>query len=188
MEEYQGASDGSWSSETKCSNCNRVVSSTEVFCSNCSFPQHGTEEEKEKFERRVSAKKNLLNVVEKEVKKGRNTLIILGVLNAIWGLYYGFVLEDITTCVIQLILAILYLVLSTMVKKQPFGALLSGLILYLTLVLVLAVIEPLTLVSGVLWKVLIVVFLVKGIKSGHEARNIYRELEDLGVKEKEERF
>lgn len=184
MEDIQNTFPESSPQKTSCSNCTENIAIGEVFCPNCGFPENGTEKERNKFESRINAKKNLLREVEREVKRGRNTLIFLGILNGLAGLYYGFILEEIAVCVAQIIVAIIYLVLSTWVKKQPFGALLSALILYLTIVLLLAVIEPISLASGIVWKIVIIGFLVKGIKSGHETRNIYRELEDLGIKSK----
>lgn len=165
-----------------CSNCNSPISPEEVYCSNCGYPENGDEKEKDKFQRRIDAKKGLLKEVKKEVKKGKNTLIVLGILNAIAGIYYGFVVEDVLTGVIEGILGIVYLGLSIWSDKQPFGALLSALILYLTLVLLLAILEPVTIFQGIIWKILIIGFLVRGIKSGHEAKNIYKELDELGIK------
>ena len=167
-----------------CSNCQTPVAAHEVYCSNCGFPQNGDDEERAKFQRRITAKKNLLKEVKREVKKGKNTLIVLGVLNGLVAIFYGFVQEDILAAVIQAILGVVYLGLSLWVDKQPFGALLSALILYLTIILLLAIAEPLTIFSGIIWKVLIIGFLVRGIKSGHEASKIYKELDELGIERK----
>lgn len=181
MEELEDQGEGISPVEVSCENCQATVAADEVFCPACGFPQNGTEDQKQQFKNRIHVKKKLLREVEKEVKKGKNTLIVLGILNGLIGLYYAFFLEDIGAMVVQMIVAIIYIGLSIWVDKQPFGALLSALILYLTIVLILAVIDPVTIFSGIIWKILIIGFLVRGIKSGHEARNIYRELEDLGV-------
>lgn len=165
-----------------CSNCQSAMVEGEVFCSQCGFPENGNEEDRANFARRVGAKKKLLNEVKREVRRGKNTLIVLGVLNILIGLFYIFFLEEIAAAVIQMILALVYLGLSIWTDKQPFGALLSALILYITLILLMAVLDPATIVQGVVLKVIIIGFLVRGVKSGHEAKNIYRELEDLGVK------
>jgi len=50
-------------------------------------------------------------------------------------------------------------------------ALLLGLFLYLTTIIISAVIEPTTLIRGILWKIIIIAYLGKGIYSASSLKN-----------------
>ena len=164
-----------------CLHCSSPVGIDEIFCSNCGYPQNGSEEQQSKFYRKIDAKARLLKIVEKEVKKAKTTLVILGVLNAIAGIVYGFISEDVLSLAVSSILAIIYFGLAIWSDKEPFSAILTGLIIYGSLILIQAVLEPISIFSGIIWKILIIALLVKGMKSGLEARRVKSELADLGV-------
>lgn len=168
-----------------CSNCKSSISENEKFCSECGFPENGSDEDRGKFRSRVGAKKRLLKVVQKEVKRAKSTLVVLGVLSALVGVLYGFVIEagDVATLVIYSIIAVIYFGLAIWSDKQPFAAILTALILYGTLIIVSAIFDPATIVSGIVLKIIIISFLIKGLKSGNEAKKVMKELEELGIKD-----
>ncbi|GHE67226.1 zinc-ribbon domain-containing protein [Roseivirga thermotolerans] len=163
-----------------CSNCQNTIDDTATYCSHCSYPQNGTEEEKAKFQRRIDAKKRLLNVVEKEVKKSKNTLIALGVLNILAGLILGYFADDMATLIASSVLAMVYFGLAIWSDKEPFGAGLTGLIVYGTIVLLQAVLEG-AIFRGIVWKILIISLLIRGLKSGLEVKKVKAELKELGI-------
>lgn len=165
-----------------CRNCDSPISPNEIFCANCGYPENGTVEQRNKFESRIGTKKRLLTSVKKEVRKAKVTLIVLGCIAALSGLYFTFITIDLALSISNCIIAIFYLGLAVWSDKQPFGAILTALILYGTLILINAAIDPSTLIRGVLWKVIIIGILIKGLNSGNEAKKVMKELEDLGVK------
>ena len=61
-------------------------------------------------------------------------------------------------------------------RTKPVGALISGLSLYLIIHLLNAIVEPMSILSGIIAKVLIIGYLIKGIRSVLEADKIKKEL------------
>ncbi len=170
------------SANLSCSNCGSTVKPEEKFCSNCSYPHNGTDEERGQFQSKIGAKKRLLKVINKEVRKAKNTLIFLGVVNIIFGIIFGLLGDDIALVVGSAILAIIYFGLAIWSDKQPFGAILTALILYGTLILLQAAVDPSTIFQGIVLKIIIIVLLVKGLNSGLEAKKVMKELDELGIK------
>jgi hypothetical protein len=73
--------------------------------------------------------------------------------------------NDILELSIVLFVALIYLALAFWSDKKPFIALLSGLLLYLTLIIISAVFDPISLVKGFIWKIIIISYLGKGLYS-----------------------
>lgn len=71
---------------------------------------------------------------------------------------------------VNLVLGGIYLGLWRWAKANPFMAALTALILFISVHVISAVVEPKTLVQGVLIKVLFIVALVRAVKAGAEAR------------------
>jgi hypothetical protein len=61
-------------------------------------------------------------------------------------------------------------------KKKPFAALLTALILYVTVIILGAFVQPTSLFSGIVIKVLVIAYLVKGTKGAYEAEDLKRKL------------
>jgi hypothetical protein len=74
--------------------------------------------------------------------------------------------------VVNIVLSCIYFGLWIWAKKNPYMAALIALILFLTVIVVSAVLEPKSLVQGILVKVLFVSALGKAVKAGAEARRL----------------
>ncbi|HZZ73565.1 MAG TPA: hypothetical protein VFE24_15030 [Pirellulales bacterium] len=59
-----------------------------------------------------------------------------------------------------------FFVLAALVLKFPAGATIAGMVLYLGITAVLAFLNPMTLMGGWIWKIIILVSLTKGIQAG----------------------
>ncbi len=143
-----------------------------------------TPEEIEKS-KRIAAEimaKSKIGDVEKQVKNARITLFVLAGLFIIIGIYEGYVADghDEFFAYIDWGLAALYIGLGFWSKTRPFTAILIGFILYIALILMNAFLDPMTLVSGILWKIVIISFLVKGLQSTkHLPKQIHYNDDDL---------
>ena len=65
-----------------------------------------------------------------------------------------------------------FIVLAFWTKKKPYYAIIGGLILLGIFILVNAVIEPSSLFGGIIFKIAIVVFLIKGLGDAKEAQQM----------------
>ncbi len=141
------------------------------FCPSCGFPQRGTEPEQRRF---ILNKKQMdKNVKETEASIGiaRIVLFGLGLLNGGIGAWW-LSNEDRIGGITQLVVAAIYVALGLWAGKKPFPALLTGLILYLTFVLLTAIINPLTLFSAIIIKIAIVSSLIYGMRAVKIAENM----------------
>jgi hypothetical protein len=162
-----------------CENCNAKNSLTQKFCSNCSFPIGGTDEERQKFRLNIGSHKLHIKRAHEKIKTGK---IIIYVLAGIWflfGLYQGFANDDFPTMIVNLLLSMLYLILASWADKNPFGAILTAFIIYITLQVVNLFIDPTTIFRGILLKIFFISALVKAIQSAREAQDSMAELDKL---------
>ena len=149
----------------ECRLCKTAIDIESVFCSNCGFPEHGTNNEIASYHAKAAMDKNKHMDAGKKIKSARNTLYVMSAITLVFGLFYFFQLQDIAVLVTNIILCIIYLVLAEWTSKKPMMALLLGLLLYLTTIIISAIFEPSTIIKGILWKVIIISYLAKGIYS-----------------------
>ena len=81
------------------------------------------------------------------------------------GFIYFFVDQDIAVLVTNVVLGIIYLVLGSWTSKKPLVAILLGLLLYLTTIIISAIFEPSTIIKGIIFKIIIIAYLAKGVYS-----------------------
>ncbi len=155
-----------------CSHCKNLIESSEaIFCNHCGFPENGTKEQKGKFYGQLAIKKNRNIDAKDKIKSARNTLFILAGIVAIFGLLAYSTHQDILILGINFLLSLIYLTLAFWSEKKPMMALLIGLLLYITTIAITAIFEPTTLIKGVIWKILIVGYLGKGIYSASSIKD-----------------
>jgi hypothetical protein len=164
---------------SSCENCSATVPDSQKFCSQCSFPVNGTDSEKQSFRLHVSSRKRFLSDAEDKIKSSKYIMFGLAGIFLLVGLFVGFGADDFETMIINIFCCLIYLVLGAWCSKNPFGATLTALIIYATIVVVNAFVEPTSLFSGIVLKVIIITALVKGIRSAQEAQKYLGELEKL---------
>ena len=127
----------------------------------------------------------------KHIRAARIALMIVGVLSIGVDIYYtvqvhgemqkyGITLAQLPALSIILLglgyaVAVTYIVLSFVARTRPFGAALTGLILYIADILVGALDDPSMLYRGLLIKIIIIVVLIRAVRAGAEYRR-YRAL------------
>jgi hypothetical protein len=114
---------------------------------------------------------------QKHIRKARNALFIIAGFYLLYAVYEVFKL-DMTDLVSQVIVGVyvlfvgLYVSLALWTKKKPFTALVIALTLYLSLLVVSVIRVPESIISGIIWKIMIVVVLVRGLQNGREAQHM----------------
>ena len=164
------------SSSSICENCKAENPSEKKFCSTCSFPIGGTSEEQTSFRLLVSSRKRLLSDAQDKIKSAKTTIYILAGLFFLAGVFFGFAGDDVATAVVYLVVTILYLIFAAWATNNPFGAILTAFIVFITIHVVSAVADPATLFQGLIIKIAVIVALVKGIRSAREAQEYLAEL------------
>ena len=109
---------------------------------------------------------------DKPVKKARNILLLIGAfqLIAIATVTDLPELEMWITVGIYVFFAALFVGLGLWTKKRPYYAILTGLIIYGSLLVFSAVLEPESIVKGIILKVVAITLLISGLKNAKEVQ------------------
>ncbi len=169
----------------KCFNCKSEVSRDEVFCSECGFPQNGTDEEKNKFEYRIKIKKDAYEEAQKKVRGVRTLLFVLAGINVLAGCYYLFFSGNETFFadgIATMVSALVFIGCAIWVNKQPLTGILAAFIFWIVLQVLSAVVLPETLLKGIIWKIIIIGVFIKGINSAKDASKYSEQLSAMKAK------
>lgn len=163
-----------------CPHCHNQVPEADTFCQQCGYPVRGTEEQINEFNYQIGYKQMQLDDSHTGVRKGRNSLYVVAGIFALYGLIY-YAMNDqaqdaIALLVTNIVLAVVFLMLGYWSMKKPIAALISGLSLFVAIHLLNAIVDPMTLVQGILIKVLVIVYLVRALQSAFEAQKISKGL------------
>jgi hypothetical protein len=160
-----------------CENCKQEVDHENVFCPSCGYPVKGTDQQRYAYSVQLSRRKSMLGDAEKRIKEARTAIFVVAGLTFIGGLFVGISKDNSAAMVVNFILTILYLIFAAWCTKNPFGAILTAFIVYVTTIILNAIVEPATLISGIIVKILVVIALIKGIQSALEAKRLMQELQ-----------
>ncbi|HEY8929413.1 MAG TPA: hypothetical protein VIM55_09500 [Mucilaginibacter sp.] len=163
----------------RCNSCYKDVSAEDAFCQNCGYPLKGTAQEQSNF--RVQKDFRDIDHFEfnAEVRKAANSLYYLSAIFVISGLIVYVTNKDsedaVVTLILNLVLAMIFLALGGYARKKPLACIISGLALYAIVVVLNAIIDPVTIIKGLIMKIIIVGFLIKGLKAALEIEKMKKE-------------
>jgi hypothetical protein len=163
----------------ECENCSFHNLIDRKFCSQCSFPIGGTDEEKRNFNLTVSSRKRLLSDAKEKIKSAKTIIYVLAGLFFLTGVFVGLVNDDFASMIVSLFISLLYLIFAAWSDKNPFAAILTAALVYVTVQVVNAFVDPMTIGSGIFLKIFFIAAFIKGIRSALEAQNFLKELEKL---------
>ncbi len=163
-----------------CACCAQNFKTSAIFCNSCGFPLQGTKEQQdEHIANRAVKEIDLMDLNRKVIAAGNSLYWIAGILTVSTIFSYFIVQndEDIFAFLITSILLIgAFLAFGVWSKTKPAAALISGLSLYVIIQLINAVANPLTIFSGIIFKIIIIGYLIKGIIAVTEVDKIKKEL------------
>jgi len=166
-------------SNINCACCATQFAETDVYCNSCGFPLKGTEDEQRDFITNRTFKEIDLADFHKNIKSATNSLYWVAGLFALGAIIGGFMLQDeseiVAHLIIYVILIAIFLALAVWGKQKPLPALISGLSLYVFIQIANAILEPASILSGIIVKIIIIAMLIKGIKAALEADKIKKE-------------
>jgi len=112
---------------------------------------------------------------DKNIRQARNILFFLAALQMLLAIYLlytsqgnaGWVSFAITT-----IVAVIFFLLGFWTKVKPHTAIISGLVTYILLWIGDSIFDPTYIYKGILVKIFIIIYLIKGLKDAKEAQAI----------------
>jgi len=160
----------------KCPSCANFAFDSEVVCQHCNYPLKGTEQDQKDFLFKQDMRSGDLHHLANELKKARNRLyFIAGIF-----VFSGFVMyatntsspDAVTTLILNLVIAIIFVALGGYCEKRPMLCILTGLVVFSVIVIANAIVEPTSLLKGIIFKVAAIVLLINGLKSAREVEKI----------------
>jgi hypothetical protein len=131
------------------------------FCPHCGYPQNGTEEERGTFLREKGREQQRASISHDRVNKARNALFWVAGLNMIPYIILG----EPVYIVVGLVISLMFVGLALWSRKQPYPAILTALALYVLLILLAAIENPVSIFSGIIVKVLVLSALFYALRS-----------------------
>ncbi len=122
------------------------------------------------FEMEAADKKKSLN-------KGRNSLFFIGGLYVLVGVYEAFFMSgyQLIFGVVDWVIALIFIGLGVWSFYKSFVALVTGLALYILLIILFAIFDPTTIFKGIIFKGIIISFLFYAIKTAREEQALNKE-------------
>ena len=167
-----------------CGSCFKSVGVNDAFCDSCGYPLKGTEADQKNFIAIRNAKEIDLDAAREKIKKAGSVLYWISGATLVVGLLLFMIeyvkggdnSEAVATVIVNIILGAIYLALASWSKRKPFAAIVSGLSLYVLVIILSAIVNPVSLASGFIIKIVFIIYFVKGIKSALEAESLKKEL------------
>ncbi|MEO6976950.1 MAG: zinc ribbon domain-containing protein [Mucilaginibacter sp.] len=163
----------------RCETCYKDVSPDDAFCQSCGYPLKGTDQEQKDFRLQHDFRNIDLFAFNSKIKKASNALYYLSGIFVVSGLIIYFINPNaenaVAVLITNLILAMLFLALGGYSKKKPLACIISGLCLYTIIVILNAIVDPITIVRGIIFKIVVIGFLINGLKSALEVEKIKKE-------------
>ena len=119
--------------------------------------------------------------LRKQAGKAAGALFAVAILTAISGVVFYFLLKNtrgveanvpMTVLITNLVLAGIYAGMGFWARVSPLPAAIAGLVLFVTVIVVNVVMDPTSIVQGIIVKVIVIVVLIKAIQAGTKHRQL----------------
>lgn len=159
-----------------CEACSANINEEDYFCQHCGFPIKAPAEERDAFINNRNYQALVLSEMQQKIKNASTSIFVIAGFTAFMALVLFFTTPDdqnpLALALVNLVVAGIFTGLGFWCKKQPVAAIISALSLY-ALLWILSIIEnPLNIFSGIIIKILIIGYLIKGLNSAFEAQKI----------------
>jgi hypothetical protein len=162
-----------------CASCSVKISTEDTFCNNCGYPLKGTEQEQKDFLTQVAINEIDMADYQNKIKQGGTSLYyVAGVfaLGTLVDLYQTRDQENLPVImIIDLIIVGIFVFLGGWSRKKPFAAMVSGICLYGIVILLTVIGDPVNIVRGIIFKIIIISLLVKGIRAAMDIEKMKKE-------------
>ena len=163
----------------RCESCDSPVNEQDQFCTSCGFPLKGTDEAQNQFLSNRRYKQHEARELARKTRNAQTTLFVLSGLFFVIGVIYYFIQGQndmaFAALITNLILSAVFLALGGWSKNKPVAAIISGLVLFVLVQLISIVDDPVNIGKGIIVKIVVIVYLIKGLKSAMEAEKIKKE-------------
>jgi len=145
----------------KCYCCKAEYNETDSFCGSCGYPFNASEEEQKQFSIKYTVTKFGKDGVENKIKEARIILYVIASFTVLQGIILYASNENMVALIINLAIAALFACFGFWSKKNPFAATFSGVLVYMAMIILMTIIDPLSIAKGIIMKVLFSAALIR---------------------------
>ena len=164
---------------TECKICKTEINEDLAVCNVCKYPLKGTDKEQAIFVAKQLMQKSDVKESIERLKKSRIILFILGAFYIIVPFTPLMSKPSSVTLIFSIVLGLMFVGFGFLTFKKPKIALLIPLSLTVLYYLILLIINPLYLWTGILWKMIVLMGLGYGYFSVRKSDKILKENEYL---------
>jgi ribosomal protein L37E len=159
-----------------CPTCKEKFDIQPDQCPHCGYPFTGTQQEQSVFIGQQILKKGKLSDTKDRINRARNIIWIIGALNIIapFVAYTHNPLQGMYI-VSGIVLGLVFIGCGFLSYKKPLAAILVPMVLLLFSYTVNAIVDPFTLIQGILWKVLFITALSYALVNILQSNKIKKE-------------
>lgn len=146
-----------------CKHCSHPNLKDAIYCESCG---------KEINEIELSAADRIIaEDQKKKMKQAGTTLLVVAIIQIVVGTLLGGISNFETEQLIGIYgIGIVFFGLYFWSRKSPFPAVVAGLIIFITVHLIDGIVDPNQIYKGLIMKVIVLIFLIKGVSAGLEYR------------------
>lgn len=163
----------------ECSCCFEKINPADQFCQKCGFPLKGSDEEQKRFFQNRNYQHLEMDTLKKKISSAAISLYVLGVIFLAYALIFFFIHRSEESSSIVLItyaiVGVIFLLLGAWAATKPVASIISGITLYALLLLLDLIANPASIFSGIIFKIIIISYLIKGLLSALEAEKIKKQ-------------
>ncbi|MGN6398409.1 MAG: hypothetical protein ACTHMI_22755 [Mucilaginibacter sp.] len=160
----------------KCPSCANLAFDSEVVCSQCNYPLKGTEQDQKDFLFDQDMRSIDVDTADKQLKKARNMLYYIAVIYILTGIITYAKNQHLPGASVGLgldmLLSLFFIILAVLTTKRPTLCIITGLTVFTIVIIANAIVNPLTLIQGIVMKIAAYILLFNGLKSAREAEKI----------------
>lgn len=120
------------------------------------------------------AKEQKIVTTKKNLNQGSYVLLFLGLYNVMMGIFEAFYIlnHQLIFGIIDWIFASFYIAFGIWSFYKPYPAFISALIYYIFINVIFVILDPINIISDIIWKILIIAFFVYTIKIAKTSNQI----------------
>ncbi|MCW3125981.1 MAG: hypothetical protein JWO03_1639 [Bacteroidetes bacterium] len=159
-----------------CTVCTKELNIQELSCPFCTYPVRGEKDEQDRFMSTYNSQRSLYQNYMTESLKATKSLYWLSGASVVGNMIMYAVTNESNFLIAAFLVPIVFIPLALWSRTNPFPALLTALILYILIILTDAIGNPAYVSKGAVFKVFIIIYLVKGVNAGYKSKKLWAEL------------
>jgi hypothetical protein len=153
--------------ELKCYCCKSVYKESDKFCGKCGYPFQGSLEEKKQFSLNYASKSFDKDIARSRIMEARIILFVISAFTVISAIIISDQDPTGIILIINLIIAGIFAGLGFLAGKKAFAAIFTGSLIYFSILILTAILDPTTIFHGIVFKVLFTIALIKASYSSY---------------------